>query len=417
MRAMESEVLGALSLALGLGLLIGLQRERAGSTLGGFRTFPLIALLGAVSGLLAERWGALVPAMGLLAVVALGVLANVDKLRRAEELGGQTTEVAALLVFATGALLTTEHQTAGIVVGGLTAVLLHLKQPLHAFAGRLSEHDVEAIMRFAILSLIVLPLLPDQTYGPYEVLNPREIWWMVVLIVGIGLAGYVAYRLFGGRAGAVLSGLLGGLVSSTATTVAYARRAAQAGHGFGLAALVIVLASAVSLARVLVEVAAVAPRELATMAPPLLTLLAWMAAMAVVMVRWRDDDGERMPEQTNPAELKGALLFGALYALVLLATAAVKDHFGARALYGVAVVSGFVDLDAITLSTARLAAADRLEPATAWRVILTAALSNMAFKTGIAWVLGSTRLMARLWLPVAAVLAGGVALLLLWPRG
>jgi uncharacterized membrane protein (DUF4010 family) len=100
---------------------------------------------------------------------------------------------------------------------------------------------------------------------------------------------------------------------------------------------------------------------------------------------------------------------------VLLATAAVKDHFGAGALYGVAVVSGFVDLDAITLSTARLAAAERLEAATAWRVILTAALSNMVFKTAIAWGLGSTRLLLRLLAPVAATLGGGVALLLLWP--
>jgi uncharacterized membrane protein (DUF4010 family) len=415
MRGMESSVLGALSLSLGLGLLIGLQRERAGSTFGGIRTFPLLALLGAVCGLLAEPWGALVPAAGLLGVATLAVLANVEKLRKAEDTGGQTTEVAALLVFVTGALLTTEARTAGIVVGGVTAVLLHLKRPMHAFAGRMSEHDVEAIMRFAILSLIVLPLVPDRSFGPYRVLNPREIWWMVVLIVGIGLAGYVSYRLFGGRAGAVLSGLLGGLVSSTATTVAYARRAAQSGAGFRLAALVIVLASAVSLARVLVEVIAAAPGRLAIMVPPLLVMLAWMAVIAVAMVRWRDDDGERMPEQTNPAELRSALVFGVLYALVLLATAAVKDHFGARALYGVAVVSGFVDLDAITLSTARLAAADRLEAETAWRVILTAALSNMLFKTGIAWVLGSTRLLLRLAMPVAATLGGGLAVLLAWP--
>ena len=120
--------------------------------------------------------------------------------------------------------LATGHHAAAIVVGGVTAVLLHFKEPMHRFAGRMSERDIDAMMRFVIVSLIVLPVLPNETFGPYRVLNPREIWLMVVLIVGIGLAGYVSFKLFGERAGVVLGGILGGLVSSTATTVAYARR-------------------------------------------------------------------------------------------------------------------------------------------------------------------------------------------------
>lgn len=411
---MEATVFGALSLALGLGLLIGLQRERAGSEFGGIRTFPLVALLGTACGFLAEVWGAFIVLAGLLALAAVAVVANLAKQRDADA-AGQTTEVAALLTFACGALLTTEYDTAAIVLGGLTAVLLHLKEPMHAFAGRLTERDVQAVMRFAIVSLIVLPLVPDQAYGPYQVLNPREIWWMVVFIVGIGLAGYVSYRLFGGRAGVVLGGILGGLVSSTATTVAYARRARANVDAAMLAAVAIMIASTVAAARVLVEVAVVAPRLLAESGPPLGVLFVWMTIISLVFARVGRKSNGTMPEQANPAELRSALIFGALYALVIFVTAAAKDYFGEQALFGVAFVSGFVDVDAITLSTAQLAVAGRLESDMAWRVILIATLSNLVFKTGIATIIGSRRLLAHLLIPVGAALAGGIALLLLWP--
>jgi uncharacterized membrane protein (DUF4010 family) len=410
---MDTAVLGALSLALGLGLLIGLQRERAGSEFGGIRTFPMVALFGTACGWLAGLWGAFVLLAGFVALAAVAVLANLA--RRDEVSSGQTTEVAALLTFACGALLTTSYQSAALVVGGVTAVLLHLKQPMHAFAGRLTERDVQGVMRFAIVSLIVLPLLPDATYGPYDVLNPREIWWMVVLIVGIGLAGYVSYRLFGGGAGMLLAGVLGGLVSSTATTVAYARRVRESADAATLAAIVIVVASTVAAARVIVEVAVVAPRVLPEVGPPLAVLFVWMALIAAFMLRAVRKDGAEMPEPSNPAELRSALIFGALYAIVILATAAAKDYFGDRALYAVAFVSGFVDVDAITLSTAQLADDERLSARTAWRVIVIATLTNLAFKTGIATLLGSSRLLARLAPYVGLAIAGGVALLLLWP--
>lgn len=412
---MDSSTFGALSLALGLGLLIGLQRQRAGSHFGGIRTFPFIAMLGAVCGLLAELWGGSVVFAGFLGVAAIAVLANIRKLQRGSS--GFTSEAAALLTFAVGVLVTTSYQPVGIVVGGLVAVLLHLKRSMHAFAGRITDKDLQAVMRFAIVSLIVLPLLPDAVYGPYEVLNPREIWWMVVLIVGIGLAGYVSFRLFGGRAGVVLGGILGGLVSSTATTVAYARRVREHADAASLAAITIMIASTIAVARVLVEVAVAAGGAVPVIAPPLVVLLILMVAICVVMVRFLHNGDAQMPEQTNPAELKSALIFGAVYALVIFVTAAAEDYFGAQALYAVAFISGFVDVDAITLSTSRLAAGARMDPATAWRVILTASLTNLLFKTAAAWALGSSRLMARLLLPVGVSLAGGIALLLLWPSG
>lgn len=412
---MDTDVLGALSLALGLGLLIGLQRERAGSKFGGIRTFPLVALLGTVCGFLAERWGGSVLLGGFLALAAVVLNSNLTTRGIRDDTGGQTTEVAALLTYVCGALLSTNYRSAGIVGGGLTAVLLHLKHPMHAFAGRLTERDLQGIMRFAIVSLIVLPVLPDQTFGPYDVLNPREIWWMVVLIVGIGLAGYVSYRLLSGDAGILFAGLLGGLVSSTATTVAYARRVRENADATTVAAVVIVLASTVAAARVIVEVAVVTPRSLLGICPPLGVFFAWMVLISVGMLRAVRQHRNEMPKPSNPAELRSVIVFAALYALVIVTTAAAKDYFGNRALYAVAFLSGFVDVDAITLSTAQLANQGRLSPQTAWRVILIATLTNLAFKAGLATLLGSTRLLARLALPMVAAVVGGIALFVFWP--
>jgi uncharacterized membrane protein (DUF4010 family) len=411
----DISTLSVLSLALGLGLLVGLQRERAGSDFGGIRTFPLLTLFGSLCGLFAARWGGLTIAAGLVATAIVALLANLSKLKKQQDTRGQTTEVAALVMYAVGVLLTTEQQPLAIVIGGVTAVLLHLKRPMEAFAGRLSETDVSAIMRFAIVSLIVLPVLPDREFGPFQVLNPREIWLMVVLIVGMGLAGYVSFRLFGGRAGVVLGGILGGLVSSTATTVAYARRVRQKASAPALAALIILIASAVAAARVMVEVTVAAGAAAPRILPPLGAILGLMVVVALAsLFVTKTSDGEQ-PDQSNPAQLKGALVFGAIYAAVLFVTAAAKDLLGAEALYAVAVISGFVDVDAITLSTSRLAAAQKIDVDTAWRLIVVATLSNVAFKTGLAFALGSAALFARLLLPVGIILAGGLALVIAWP--
>lgn len=412
---LDSGVLGALSLALGLGLLIGLQRERAGSAVGGIRTFPLIALLGAMCGLLASVWGGFIVVAGFIGVTAMAVLANLPKYKEATATTGQTTEVAALLTYALGAYLATKNYPVAIVVGAVTAVLLHSKQPMHRFAGSLSERDVQAVMRFVIISLIILPVLPDEAFGPYQVLNPREIWWMVVLIVGLGLAGYVSYKLFGGGAGVVLAGILGGLISSTATTVAYARRIKESPQAASLAAVSIVIASTVAAARVIVEVAAVAPNILGAVAPPLAAWCVLMMIISVVMLPWAKTRGDDMPQQANPAELKSALIFGAIYALIIFATAGAKDHFGGQALYGIAVVSGFVDVDAITLSTARLAAAQRVDVATTWQVILIASLVNLVFKAGMVLILGSTKLFVHVGIAFVVAITGGVAILVAWP--
>jgi len=413
----DSESVIAFAIALGLGLLIGLQRERTADRLGGIRTYPLIAIFGALAARLSELYDIpwLVPA-GLLCMTVLVILGNLERMRGEQESTGITTEVSALLMYLLGAFLVLGEMSVAVAVGGTIAVLLHLKPPMHKFAQRLSEQDLRAIMRFALISMIILPVLPNRTFGPYDVLNPFKIWLLVVLIVGIGLGGYGAYKLVGARGGTLLSGLIGGLISSTATTVSYARRARGEKGLTGMAALVILIASTSMFIRMFVEIAVVAPRMLPELLPPLAVLLVISAATCAVGYRTFEDHESEMPEQSNPAELTTALVFAAFYALILLAIAAARDYFGERGIYVVALISGFTDVDAITLSTANFARAGALEPAAAWRSMIIATLANMVFKAGAAGVLGGRSLLLSLAKLLAVPFIAGLAVILLWPE-
>lgn len=415
MTGMAPEMFMQLATALLLGLLVGLQRQRTESSVGGIRTFPLIAAFGTLCGWLALAHGGWIVAAGLIAVAALLVVSNFMLARAGDLDAGQTTEVAALLLYGIGAYLVIGETAVAVALGGAIALLLHYKELLHAFASKIGERDVTAIMQFVLVTLVILPVLPDRTYGPYQVLNPYQVWLMVALIVGIGLAGYFAYKLFGARAGTLLGGVLGGLISSTATTVSYARRSAGApGHG-PFAALVIVIASSTVFVRVLTEIAVVAPAHFAALAPPLVAMLGACVLISAAMYRQARGQAGQMPEQGNPADLRSAILFGLLYAVILLAVAAAKDEFGARGMYAVAVVSGLTDMDAITLSTSQLADQGRLAPGTAWRLILVAAMSNLVFKAAMVAVLGSRDLLRHVVALFGAALVAGAMILWLWP--
>ena len=303
-----------------------------------------------------------------------------------------------------------------VAIGGGVAVLLYLKPQLHALAVKIGETDFRAIMQFVLISLVILPVLPNQTYGPYAVLNPHRLWLFVVFIVAISLAGYVAYKFLSRSAGAMISGVLGGLISSTATTVSYARRSRAVVNSENLAAFVILVASTILYCRVLVILAAIASPSLSVVAPPLGAMLGALAVLCVILWLKERHDPVQMPEQTNPTELKPAIMFGLLFAVVLLATAAGKAHFGQGGLYVVAVLSGFTDVDAISLSTAQMIKDSRLDADTGWRLILLASLSNLLFKGLTVAVLGTRRLLARIAVLFAVVFAVGISILVFWPR-
>jgi uncharacterized membrane protein (DUF4010 family) len=396
-------------------LLVGLQRERVESELAGIRTFPLITLLGTVCALLSLQFGGWVLAAGFLGLAMLVFSANRAKLRAGHVDPGMTTEVAILLMFGIGAYVVLGRLSAAVATGAAVAILLHFKQPMHRFVQRIGERDLLAIMQLALISLVILPVLPNRAYGPFGVLNPFKTWLMVVLIVGISLAGYVGYKLLGKNTGTLLAGLLGGAISSTATTVSFARRTRSTPQTGTVAAVVIMIAAAVSFARVIVEVAIVTPRRLHVIGPPLAVELLLLATLAgVVWVVGRKAAVE-LAEPENPAELKSALIFGALYAVILFGVAATKHYLGDRGLYAAAVISGLTDMDAITLSTAQLVNAGQLTADVAWRVILLAAMANTLFKAILVMALGDRRLGWRIAVLFAIAIAGGAVLLMLWP--
>ena len=319
---MEYEDLINLGIAFGLGMLTGLQRQHADSKMAGVRTFTLIAMLGVLSGMLSRVYDSplIMPAFGLV-LGGLLITANVIKNGRSDTPDiGQTTEVAALLMFAIGAYLVMGERMIAVVTGGALAILLYLKDKLHDFIEDLQEKDLAAIMTFAGISLVILPLLPNETFGPLDVLNPRSIWLMVTLIVGISVVGYFIYKFMGARAGTISGGILGGLISSTATTVSYARKTKESGAVHIMAAFVIVAASAVAVIRVLVEVGVVIPQHLPAMILPLLAEFLVLVGICVwIYLRMnRDDSVESVPEPKNPAQLKSALIYGLRYGLITL---------------------------------------------------------------------------------------------------
>jgi uncharacterized membrane protein (DUF4010 family) len=408
-----------MGIALGLGLLVGMQRERVQEPVAGIRTFPLITMLGALSAMLAEALGGWIVGAALLGVVAAVVIGNLAILRddRRKPAPGVTTEIAILVMFAVGAFVAVGPREVAVAVGAGVAVLLHAKAPLHALTRRLGDDDIRAIMQFVLLSLIILPVLPNRTLGPLDVLNPRQIWLMVVLVVGISLGGYIAYKFLGQKRGVALAGILGGLISSTATTVSYARRAATSKDQAAASAVVLMLATAVMYGRVLVEIAIVAPRHFTAIAPPVMVML--LVTLGVTLVAWRGvgrGAGE-LPPQGNPTELKSALMFGAIYAVVLFLIAVSNEHWPQAGLYAVAGLSGLMDMDAITLSTSRMVDEARLDAPSAWRAILIASAANLVFKTGVVAALGSRALLTRIARLYAACILGAALLLLLWPGG
>ncbi len=409
---MDQELLVRLVVALGLGLLAGLQRETSQPNIAGIRTFALIALFGFVSGVLSRQAG--IPALvvgGLAALAFLLFIANYLKSLSGEPDAGQTTEVAVLLMYLLTAWLAWGHMAEVAVSGGLMVLLLYLKEPLRGFAHRLSAADLRAIFQFVALSLVILPVLPNRTFGPYDVLNPFEIWLMVVLITGIGLVGYFLWKWVGTKSGMVLTGLLGGLISSTATTLSFARHSRQNPRLVEGAALVIVLASLVSIIRVCVEIGLVSGEAAPAMMWPFVVLLGGGSVVAWWMYhRIEALPASELLEHDNPAELKSALVFGLLYSLVVLAVAVAETHFGASGLAVVSFLSGLTDMDAITLSLANSVHLDRLAPTDGSKYILLATVANTLFKGGLAASLGGRKLGKALLFPFAVLVALGLGL-------
>jgi uncharacterized membrane protein (DUF4010 family) len=400
--------------ALGLGLLLGLERERkrdAELLFGGVRTFALIALLGAVGAFmereLYQGWFVLV---AFVAVGALVVVSYAMTAARGEV--GITTEVTALLAFIVGALCGWNHIDVAAVATVVCLLLLTLKDYLHRLARRVELADVEATLTFAVISVIILPLLPNETFGPppLDVINPYKIWLMVVLIAGLNFLGYLLVKVLGNEHGLVVAGLLGGLVSSTAVTLSFSQRSRQEPAMSSAFVLAIVVAWTIMFLRVVVIVGMVN----FSLAGDLALTLGLMTAAGVLvsLELWRRSriHGKGMVTAgTNPFELGEAIKFGLLFGVVTVAAKAAEVYLGETGLYIAGAVAGLTDVDAISLSMANLAAGEQESLKVAGRTILIAVVSNTLTKAGMAVFFGApalrrTLLLATVPLLIAAVL-------------
>lgn len=399
--------------SLGIGLLIGLERERNPAAKAGVRTFALVALCGSLAAAVGDPARAWTIPVGLALVAAMLIAAHARDGR--EDDPGTTTVMAAAVCYLLGVLAALGDTVLAGALGIAVAALLYFKPEIEGFSLALKRHEQVSVLQFLVASVIVLPILPDRAFGPYEVLNPRHIWLMVVLVAGIGLASYVALRVAGERHGAMLTGFLGGLISSTATTVLYAKRSRESAEIALLARVVVPLASIVPLARIALLAAVLAPALLPRLLPVLgAALVAGLAAALALLRSVQRRGAAPAPESRNPAELATAIRFGALYGIVLFVSAWLSDLAGARGFYLAALLSGLVDIDPIVLSALNLFGAERMAASAALNAVLIAFVANMAFKLAlVAWY--NRALAWQVSAAFAAIIAGGGAAWLLLP--
>lgn len=398
--------------ALAIGLLIGLERERNPSAKAGLRTFALVALAGGTATVLAEAFAApAIVAVGLGAVAFMMIAAYYHHHEEFHDRDPGTTTIAALVAcYLLAALAVAGHARLAVILAILATILLYFKAELGGAARGLERRDLVSILQFAVVAFVVLPLLPDRGFGPYGALNPRHVWFMVVLISGVSLGGYVAMKIAGREHGAVLLGFFGGLVSSTATTLAYARYARGGNEFIGAAHTVILVANLVLLLRLAALAALLAPGVLLVLGPVLGTALA--AGMAVYLIGGSRAGGRpelTLPPVGNPAELRAALGFAALYAAVLVLAAWLGDLWGSKGLYILAAASGLTDVDAITLSNLRLYGLGQLSATQVATATVLAVCANAAFKLGIVLIAGGGALFRRCLPAMAAIAAGAAA--------
>lgn len=408
--------------ALFIGLLVGLQREYSydesgddhEKTFAGVRTFALFGLIGCAAGyladLLSEPWVfiAIILAVGLLIAVSYYISASKGQ-------PGMTTEVAAIVTVVAGAFCFWDQIALAVAIAVITTALLSFKLELHGFAERLTREDIIAALKFALITAIVLPILPNEAIWPppFDVLNPYRIWLMVVLISGISFLGYVLFKLIGSRRGTTLTGVLGGLVSSTATTLSFSERSRK---NTGLAkpfAMAIIIAWTVMFIRVLIEVWVV-NRSLFEVLwlPVALAGLAALLYAAYLYLAPHESDEEDV-DVSNPFELRPAITFGLLFGLVLLVARAAQLYLGDAGVYLSSFLSGLADVDAITLSMAELSGSGELTVSIAARAIVIAIMANTLVKGGIVLASGSSTIKRTMLPGIVLILLVGIGAVVL----
>jgi uncharacterized membrane protein (DUF4010 family) len=406
-----------LALALALGLLVGLERgwhtrlEKEGSRVAGFRTFGIIGLLGGAWAELATYVDPIILGFGFLGFVAVITAADVQARRTTGDVGA-TTVIAALATFGFGALATTKVM--GLAVAGtvMMTLLLGTKATLHHWLEKIEEKELIAGLKLLVMTLVLLPVLPNKGYGPFEALNPYRLWLMVVLISGLSFVGYVAMRMMSERKGLIVAAAAGGMVSSKAVTVSHSKLAKENPEDAQLVAGTVIIASAIMYLRIPILASVVMPAVGLRVLLPMLGGALTCLGISAVLLRGAKTTGQDASFQvTNPLEFSIALRFGIFLAFVALAARAANHWFGSSGIFALAGLSGLSDVDPITLSLSQMSGGSINLP-TAVIGISIATAANMLTKAVISLVAGG-RPLARYTVPAmaASVVVGGAGLI------
>ncbi len=415
-----SQDLFALGIALALGALIGLQRgwlardKAAGQRVAGIRTHALLGLLGGLSVQLGRELGNWVPAI-LLVMVALAGLAGFLMQSRQQQDFSITSWVGQVLTFFFVFLVVAGQPVVAAAAEVVTATILDNKESIHRFLKTLEANELDAGLKLLLISVVVLPLLPNEGFGPGDVLNPREIWWLVVLIAAIGFIGYFAMRFGGSARGIMFTSLFAGLSSSTALTLHFSRLSRQSDSRqlSPLLAAGILIACGTMFPRILLYAALIYPPLLKELLIPVIVMGSLLYGSAA-LIWWQHFDSSNVsqPQGQNPLKLRSALLFGLLLVVILLLGEWMKNMMGDAGVFLLAAISGLTDVDAITLSLTRMARED-LTAATAVLAIIIAAMVNNLFKASLALGIGTLGLGIRVLIPMLLSLSAGLAVVFL----
>ena len=408
----ELENFKLLGIALAIGLLIGLERgwhtrdRDEGMRVAGLRTYGMISLLGGLSGELAQQVDAFLMGFAFLGLTAVLLLAYSKSLEKVEDFS-ITSIIASLVTFTLGALTVYGHITLASASAVVITSLLGFKPLLHGWLKKLEQEELDATLKLLLISVVMLPILPDQGYGPWAIFNPYHIWWMVVLIAGISYLGYFAIRIAGNQHGPVLTGALGGLVSSTAVTLNLSKLSTRQPNMENVLAAGILTACATMFARTLLLTSIINPALFRVLLPALLVMTLFTYFVAFLL--WRNAQGLRTIEEIkleNPFQLGMALKFGAFLVVIMMLSKLLKFYFGDMGTYFLAAASGLADVDPITLSMSQMSK-EGLEVSVAARAILIAVTVNSGIKSIFSWVIGSRMLALRVGgTLVGAVVAG-----------
>lgn len=406
-----------LLVALAIGLLIGVERgwqerdSKEGQRIAGVRTYGLIGLLGGVLGVLSVNFGSLILGLGLIGLlILLGLFYLAKQMREGE--WSITSLIAAILVYLLGALAVTGQAVIASALAVVMVLLLSNKPVLHGWIKKLEAIELKAAIQLLLMSVVLLPVLPDQGYGPFQVLNPYKIWWMVVLIAGISFVGYFAIKIGGTRRGILFTGLFGGLASSTAVTLHLSRLGKQAVEIRSVIASAILIACGTMYLRMLILVAILDSSLLASLWLPIVI----MAALTYLpSLFWWHRDNQHLAGPvsaiTNPLEIRAALGFGLLLAIVMFLAVFLRETFGDAGVLVLATVSGIADVDAIVLSLIGMTESISVQLFVLGCVI--AAAMNNLLKASMAGLIGGRELAVKVTLPLLISAVTGITLALI----